>query len=74
MNTRELIEEAASLPVEERAKMAEFLLQSLNPPEKRIDRAWAGEAARRLDAYRSGSVEAVPGEKVLQDIIRRFGQ
>ncbi len=43
---KELIEEVVSLPVEERAIVAESILRSLNPPESEIDREWAQVAER----------------------------
>ncbi|MGH8500405.1 MAG: addiction module protein [Methylococcales bacterium] len=72
MNTKELIAEAISLPVEERALMVDSLLKSLNLPEADIDKRWASVAQRRLDDLRSGRVEAVAGEKVFEKIWRRL--
>jgi putative addiction module component (TIGR02574 family) len=68
MNTKELIAEAASLPIEERVAVVESLLRSLNPPEADIDKKWAEVAGRRLSEMRSGSVRAVPGGEVFQKI------
>jgi putative addiction module component (TIGR02574 family) len=72
MNTKELIDEAASLPVEERALVVDSLLRSLNQPESEIDKKWAAEAKRRLTELRSGLVDAVPGEKVFNEVWERF--
>lgn len=74
MNTKELIDEAVSLPVEERALVVDSLLRSLNQPESEIDKKWAAVAKRRLAEMRSGSVEAVPGEEVFEKIWERFGK
>lgn len=68
MNTNELIAEAVALPVEERTRVVENLLSSLNPPETEIDVAWTAVARRRLDDLRSGKVTAVPGEAVFDRI------
>jgi putative addiction module component (TIGR02574 family) len=72
MKTKELIAEAISLPVEERALMVDSLLKSLNLPETDIDKRWASVAQRRLDDLRSGRVEAVAGEKVFEKIWQRL--
>lgn len=62
MTMKELIEEVISLPVEERAVIADSILRSLNPPEADIDHKWAQVAQRRLEELRSGKVKAIPGE------------
>lgn len=72
MKTSELIAEAVSLPVEERTRVVENLLSSLNPPEQEVDAAWVSVARRRLDELRSGRVEAVPGEVVFERIRQRY--
>ena len=61
MKTADLIAEAISLPVEERALVVDFLLKSLNSPETDVDEKWAVVAKRRLAELRIGEVEAVPG-------------
>jgi putative addiction module component (TIGR02574 family) len=74
MKTSELIAEAVSLPVEERTRIVENLLSSLNPPEPRVDAAWASMARRRLDELRSGRVESVPGEVVFERIRQLYAK
>jgi putative addiction module component (TIGR02574 family) len=74
LNTKELIAEAVSLPVEERALMVDSLLRSLNQPESEIDKKWAAVAQRRLGELRSGAVKAVPGEEVFEKIWSRFNR
>ncbi|NOY82645.1 MAG: addiction module protein [Kiritimatiellaeota bacterium] len=73
MTTKELIDEAVSLPVEDRAFVAESILRSLNAPETDIDRKWAKVARRRLAELRSGKVKPVPGEEVFARIWKRLG-
>ena len=72
MNTQELVSEAISLPVLERALIANTLLQSLNPPEATIDAKWAEVAKQRLDEIKSGKVKIISGEEVFQRVWERF--
>ncbi len=74
MNTKQLIDEAASLPVEERALVVDSLLRSLNQPESEVDKKWAVVANRRLAELRNGSVKALPGEEVFKRIWERLDQ
>ena len=72
MNTKELIDEVVSLPVEERARVADSLLRSLNQPESEIDKQWAAVAKHRLTEVRSGAVDAIPGQEVFDKVWKRF--
>lgn len=74
MKTKDLIAEAISLPVEERAMVIDSLLKSLNPPESEIDKKWAAVAKRRLEELRAGKVKAVPGEEVFKRILNRLSK
>lgn len=60
MKTEDLLRKIESLPVEERARVADSVLKSLNPPESEIDKKWAEVAKRRLDEIRSGTIDPVP--------------
>ena len=70
--TQDLIDEAISLPLEERALLVDSLLQSMNPLSKENDQKWAMEAKKRLEELRSGKVAAIPGEVVFRNIWKRF--
>lgn len=72
MNTKTLIAEAVSLPVEERAFIVDSLLRSLNQPESEIDKKWAIVAQRRLEEIKAGEVKAVPGQEVFDKVWKRF--
>lgn len=69
---KEIIQEAESLPVEERAIVIDSLLRTLNPPSAEVDAEWTKVAKRRLAELRSGSVKAVPGDDVFAKIRERF--
>ena len=66
-----LIQEALSLPPDERAVVAERLLSSLEPELSEIDQLWALEAEERLNGYERGKVETIPGEEVYKTIKNR---
>ncbi|HYS43809.1 MAG TPA: addiction module protein [Geobacteraceae bacterium] len=69
---KEIIREAESLPVEERAMVIDSLLRTLNAPDAEIDKEWLTVAKRRVAELRSGSVTPVSGNEVLSKIRKRF--
>lgn len=69
---KEIIREAESLPVEERAMIVDSLLRTLNPPSSVIDAEWIKISRRRLAELRSGAVKSVPGHEVFARIRERF--
>ena len=61
----EVLEEALSLPAEERAELVDRLLTSLDSsPGGRIDALWAAEAEDRLDAFERGEIKGVSARDV----------
>ncbi len=72
--TKDIIKEAATLPVEERAIVVDSLLRTLNSPDAEIDRAWVRIAQRRIADLRSGRVQPVPGDQVFAKVRERFAQ
>ena len=74
MRTRKIIEEALSLPVEERALIADSLLRSLNRPDISIDAKWTEVARRRLQELRSGEVQPIPGGEVFAKVLKRLSK
>jgi putative addiction module component (TIGR02574 family) len=73
-DVKEIIRDAESLPIEERAKLVDSLLRSLNPTDVAVDRKWLAVAKRRLAELQSGKVKAVPGEVVIREVQKRFGK
>ena len=73
-DVKEIIRDAESLPVEERAKLVDSLLRSLNPTDAAIDRKWLVVAQRRLEELRSGKVKAIPADVVFAEIQKRLGK
>ena len=74
MNTKDIIDEAYSLPVEERVRLVDSRLQSLNKPETEIDKKWTVVAHRRLQELENGSVETIPGKEVFEKAWKRFNE
>jgi putative addiction module component (TIGR02574 family) len=70
----EIIRDASALPVEERVRVIDSLLRSLNAPETDVDRRWAEVAQRRLEELRAGRVPSVPGDQVFAKIQERLGR
>ncbi|HEU0078881.1 MAG TPA: addiction module protein [Longimicrobiaceae bacterium] len=61
----EEVESAAlQLPREERARLAERLISSLEE-ESEVERAWIEEAERRYARYRAGETRVVPAAEVI---------
>jgi len=58
---------ALKLPPEERARLAERLISSLDPEADADSEAlWIQEAERRLEELKSGAVDAVSAERVIE--------
>lgn len=72
--TIELIEMAEALPTAEKAMLVDRLLDSMYPRQAEIDELWRIEAERRVEEVRSGKVQTIPGEKVFEEIEKRFGR
>ncbi|MEI6207171.1 MAG: addiction module protein [Desulfuromonadales bacterium] len=72
--TREIIQEATALPVEERVLVVDSLLRSLNMPDREIEKEWVAVAHHRLEELRSGRVQGIPGDEVFAKIRKRFAQ
>ncbi|MDH5718435.1 MAG: addiction module protein [Spirochaetia bacterium] len=56
MKMKQLIHEVESLPVEERAFIADSLLRGLNQPETEVDKKWLSVAQKRLKEKRAGKI------------------
>lgn len=68
MKTKELIAEISDLPVEQRARIADLILQTLNTPDPDIELAWIQEVEERIDEYEKGNVELIPAHEVFKSL------
>jgi len=70
-----IVDQALSLPVNERINMVESLLQSLNQPLlDEIDQKWAAEAEHRIQEIECGNVQLIPGQEVFDKIRRKYAK
>lgn len=54
-----------SLPDSEKIALVDAILMQLDKPDPEIDRIWADEARKRWQAYKSGKIETVTYEQVM---------
>ncbi len=73
MNTEQLVAEACSLPLEQRAQLVERLLQTLSGSSADNDQSWLAVARQRLAEIQGGQTEGVAGEDVFKRIFARYG-
>lgn len=66
--TRELLTEALELSVDERAKFAADLLDSLHDAEHDVEAAWAIEIQERVAAARAGELQSTEWRTVLDRV------
>lgn len=71
MNTPDLVNEAISLPVEERIRLVDTLLQTLNQSDAANAQEWNELARRRLDDIDTGRIAGIPGEAVFEKALSR---
>lgn len=68
---KELESKAKSLTADERAQLAEFLLESIQePPVAEIEAAWDREIEERAAAYDRGELQTISAEDVFAEARR----
>ena len=71
----EVSSKAMALSPLERARLADALVESLDDaPLSEIDEAWIALAESRLNEIRSGVIQTVPAQHVIDDANRFLGQ
>ena len=68
MDSKKLLEEALQLRPVERLQLIEWIVQSLDKPDEKIEQIWAEESERRYKALKEGKVKTIP----LNEIIQRY--
>ena len=67
---QQIEEQARSLSAEDRAKLAECMLESLHTSIEEIETAWSEEIALRIDAFEKGNISAFSAEQVFAEARR----
>ena len=69
----EIMNAALALPPGARAMLAEHLMESLGAENQaEIDALWVEEAERRARELEDGTVQAIPGEEVMNRLRSRY--
>lgn len=66
----EIEQQAQALAAEDRARLAETLLESLQMPLSEVETAWAQEIEKRVAAYDRGETQAYAAEDVFAEARR----
>ena len=65
----ELLKRALALPADERAALANSLLDSLEITNESVQEAWDDEVARRIEDLKSGRAVTVPWEELHRELL-----
>ena len=67
---KQIEDQARALTPEDRAKLAESMLESLHSPLAEMEQAWNEEIERRVAAFDRGEIPAYPAEDVFAEARR----
>ena len=70
----DLLKRALSLPVDERAALANTLLDSLSELDNSVQEAWDKEVARRMKDLEAGRAVTVPWEELRQQLLTSLNE
>lgn len=70
----DLLNQVLALPEQDRAAIAQRLLESLEPEDLDAEEAWAEEILARSDAVHSGNYVAHDWREAIEDIRKRLGR
>jgi len=65
----DLLKRALALPVDERAALANTLLDSLEATDESVQEAWDEEVARRIKNLKAGKAVTVPWEQLHRELL-----
>ena len=64
--------ELGPLPLDDRAELALYLIQSLDKTDEDVEEPWRDELDRRFDEIESGAAVGEPADKVIADLRRKY--
>lgn len=64
----ELADRARSLTAEQRARLAEQILSTLDPEDVSVEQAWGQEIRKRIEEIESGLATTIPGDQVFAEV------
>lgn len=67
--TSELLKRALALSPDERAALANTLLESLDDADRSVQQAWDEEVARRMQDLKAGKAVTVPWEELHRELL-----
>lgn len=70
VSLKQIEDQAHALTPEERAKLAESMLESLHSPLAEIERCWQVEIEQRVAAFDRGEIPTYPAEDVFAEARR----
>ncbi|MEX2491140.1 MAG: addiction module protein [Nitrospirales bacterium] len=70
VSLKKIEEQARALSAEERAKLAESMLESLHAPLSEIEAAWSEEIEQRVAAFDRGEITSYAAEDVFAEARR----
>jgi putative addiction module component (TIGR02574 family) len=65
----DLLKRALALPPDERAALANSLLDSLDAPTQAVEEDWDKEVARRMEDLKAGKAVTVPWEQLHRELL-----
>ena len=65
----DLLKRALALPVDERAALANTLLDTLEITNEPVQEAWDAEVARRIEDLKAGKAVTVPWEELHRELL-----
>jgi putative addiction module component (TIGR02574 family) len=66
MDSKNIIQNALNLTPAERLLIIEALSNSLNEPDKEIDKYWKEEVEKRYEAFIKGKHKSIPYDEILK--------